>query len=144
MKKTLYPFVPLRPYPNCFVILVQLRGAPTRRQRHDFFVRLHGEARRQGLVMGHKLGLCVFYGAERLCTNHSRHRMIDWLVDHRAVQALEISRMVALSLLIDADGPGLRGLGDLSARDKAAVRLVLAHAAAGAVLQWAAFLGGAL
>jgi hypothetical protein len=139
-----FPFVRPRPTPNSFVLAVQLRGAPTRQQRHHFFVRLHSEARHQGLVMGQKWGLCVFFGAERLCTNHSRHQMINWLVEHSQVRTIEVSRLEALSTLFQADGPLIRALGTTAHEDKEAMRACLERAAWGAVQQWAAYLWGAL
>lgn len=146
--KPSFPFVPPRPYPNSFVLVVQLRGAPTRRQRRAFFGRLYGEARHHGLVMGHKYGLCVFFGAERLCTNHSRHQMINWLVDHEEVRAIEVSRLLALASVFAPDGPLLRSyvraLGAIPLWQKDALHVILDRAAAGAVQQWAAYLRGAL
>jgi hypothetical protein len=61
--KPKFPFVRPRSYPNSFVLAVRQRGAHTRRPQRAFFGALHWEARHQGLVMGHKLGLCVFFGA---------------------------------------------------------------------------------
>lgn len=142
--KPRFPFVPPRPYPNSFVIVVQLRGAPTARQRHDFFVGLHGEARHHGLVMGHKLGLCVFLGAERLCTNASRHQIINWLVDHRAVRAIEVSELMALVRLFEIRGPLIRRLGDIPDEDRQTLHILLECAAWGTVNQWLAYLRGAL
>ena len=142
--KLRFPFVPPRPYPNSFVIAVQLRGAPTCRQRRDFFVHLHGEARRHGLVMGHKLGLCVFIGAERLCTNHSRHQIIHWLVDHEEVRLIEVSHLVGVATLFRADGPLIRALGAVPHEQKEARRKLLHRAAWGTVQQWVAYVWGAL
>jgi uncharacterized protein YggL (DUF469 family) len=139
-----FPFVRPRHYPNCFVIAVQLRGAPTRRQHHDVFVTLHREARHHGLVMGRKVGLCVFFGAERLCTNHSRHQMINWLVDHRAVRAIHVSELMALVHLFQPDGPLIRRLGDIPEEDRQTVHILLERAAWGTVNQWLAFLRGDL
>jgi hypothetical protein len=123
-----FPFVRPRPYPNSFVLVVQLRGGPTRRQQRAFFGALHAEARHHGLVMGHKLGLCVFFGAERLCTNHSRHQMLNWLVDHVEVRAVQVSRLVGFASVFKDGTHDNR----------------LQRAARGTLVQWAAYLGGAL
>ncbi len=145
--KPKYPLVRVRAYPNSFVLAVRLRGAPTHRDQRAFFAALRAEARHQGLVMGHKFGLCVFFGAERLCTGHSRHQMINWLVDHPEVRAVEVSQLVAFASLFATDpkaNPWMRALRDLAPELRACAHAALLRAARGALVQWAAYLGGRL
>jgi hypothetical protein len=142
-----FPFVRPRPYPNSFILAVRLRGAPTRRQQRAFFSAMHAEARHHGLVMGHKFGLCIVFGAERLCTNHSRHQMINWLVDHQAVRGIEVSQLMAFASLFSPDSernPLIRNLGPATPEQIAAVQMALHRAAYGTLLQWVAHLRGAL
>jgi hypothetical protein len=145
--KPKFPLVRIRPYPNSFVLAIRLRGAPTRRDQRAFFAGLHAEARHQGLVMGHKFGLCVFFGAERLCTGHSRHQMINWLVDHQEVRTVEVSQLVAFANLFASDpktNPLIRALRDLAPELRAFTQLALGRAACGTLAQWSAYLGGRL
>jgi hypothetical protein len=145
--KPKFPFVRIRPCPNSFVLAIRLRGAPTRRDQRAFFAALHTEARHQGLVMGHKFGLCVFFGAERLCTGHCRHQMINWLVDHPEVRAVEVGQLVAFASLFALDPkahPLMRALGGLTPELRAFAHVALLRAAYGTLVQWAAYLGGRL
>jgi hypothetical protein len=142
-----FPFVRIRPYPNSFVLAIRLCGAPTRRDQRAFFATLHAEARHQGMVMGHKFGLCVFFGAERLCTSHSRHQMINWLIDHEEVRTVEVSQLVAFADVFASDpkaNPLIRALRDLAPELRAFTHVALLRAAYGTLVQWAAYLGGRL
>jgi hypothetical protein len=144
MPKPHFPFVRPRPYPNSFVIAVQLRAAPTNQQRRDFFVSMHSEARHHGLVMGSKLGLCVFLGAERLCTNASRHQMINWLADHSEVSTIVVSRLKGFATLFRADGPVPRALAAARHDNPDALRVAVRRVAWGTAKQWLAHVQGGL
>lgn len=92
-----YPFVKPRRHPNSFVLTVSLRGAPSRRQRRAFFSRLYRQARGLGLVFAQKLGLCVFYNAERICGSAHRHQIVAWLTDQREVAGVAVCHLEHLA-----------------------------------------------
>ncbi len=99
-----YPFVPPRRHPNCLMLIVRLRGAPCRRRRRAFFARMHAEARRLGIVMSQRLGLCLLFGAERICTTAHRHQMTTWLMDQPEVRSIQVGELFHLGDLFERDG----------------------------------------
>lgn len=92
-----YPFVKPRRHPNSLALVVRLRGSPTRRQQRAFFSRLHQEARRLGLVMARKFGLCIFLGAERICGSAHRHQLVGWLIDQKEVADVVVGKLEHLA-----------------------------------------------
>ena len=72
-----YPFVPPRRHPNCLMLIVRLRGAPCRRRRRAFFARMHAEARRLGIVMSQRLGLCLTRGKQAQRQDGVDHDLAD-------------------------------------------------------------------
>jgi hypothetical protein len=140
----IYPFVKPRRHPNCVVLVVHLRHAPCRRLRRAFFTRMHAEARRLGVLMSHKLGVCLLFGAERICTTAHRHQMTTWLMDQPEVAHIEVGRLGHLGDLFLAN---FRGAGldrPLHAHQQAAARSLMQRVAGGVVLQWAKYLTGQL
>lgn len=137
-----YPFVKPRRHPNCLFLVVHLRGAPCRRLRRAFFARMHAEARRLGVVLSHKLGVCLLFGAERICTSAHRHQMVAWLIDQPEVATVDVGELAHLG---DIFQQKLRvgGLdGPLSASERAGARTLAKRVAAGAVAQWTQYLSG--
>ncbi|HQQ71813.1 MAG TPA: hypothetical protein PLL92_16085 [Alicycliphilus sp.] len=137
-----YPFVKPRRHPNCLFLVVYLRGAPCRRQRRAFFARMHAEARRLGVVLSHKLGVCLLFGAERICTSAHRHQMVAWLIDQPEVATVDVGELAHLGdifqqklRLSNVDGP-------LGRHDKHAARTLTLRIATGAVAQWTRYLSG--
>lgn len=137
-----YPFVKPRRHPNCLFLVVHLRGAPCRRLRRAFFARMHAEARRLGVVLSHKLGVCLLFGAERICTSAHRHQMVAWLIDQPEVATVDVGELAHLGDIFQqklrlncVDGP-------LGRRDKHAARTLTLRIATGAVAQWTRYLSG--
>jgi hypothetical protein len=138
-----HPFVKPRRHPNSLVLVVRLRHAPCRRQRRAFFARMHAEARRLGVLLSHKLGVCLLFGAERICTSAHGHQMVAWLIDQSEVAHVEVFQLVHLGDLFSrrlriesADGAAL------TEPERQAGRALLRRIAIGAVAQWAQYLQG--
>ncbi len=134
-----YPFVKPRRHPNCLLLIVHLRNAPCRRRRCAFFARMHAEARRLGVVMGHKLGLCLLFGAERICTTAHRHQITNWLMDQPEVEEVVVGQLVHLGNLFQRKPA--RGNG-FAAADSEAVRDLTSRVVSGALIQWLLYLWG--
>ena len=139
-----FPFVKPRRHPNSLVLTVKLHGAPCRRLRRAFFARMHQEARRLGIVLSHKRGVCVLFGAERICTTAHRHQMLNWLSDQPEVALVGIDPLGHLSDLFLPHSRLLRREGSRSADEVAAVRAVLVQVAGGAIKQWVRYVTGGL
>lgn len=137
-----FPFVkPLR-HPNCLFLCVQLRGGPSRRLRRAFFARMHAEARRLVVVLSHKLGVCLLFGAERICTSAHRHQMVNWLIDQPEVATVDVGELAHLGDVFQqklrlrcVDGP-------LGPRQKLTAQALISRVALGAVAQWTRYPSG--
>jgi hypothetical protein len=125
------------------VLIVRLRGAPCRRERRAFFARMHAEARRLGVVMSHKLGVCLFFGAERICAGAHRHQMVNWLIDQPEVRSVDVDELRHLGDLLAQRSRFAADIGP-SATQRQAGRDLVRRVAAGAVAQWAVYLQGRL
>jgi hypothetical protein len=138
------PFVKPRRHPNCLVLIVRLRGAPCRRERRAFFARMHAEARRLGVVMSHKRGVCLLFGAERICASAHRHQMVNWLIDQPEVRCVDIDELRHLGDLFQHRRLAPTQDGGLTPEQRQGARDLLRRVAAGAVAQWAMYLEGRL
>ncbi len=65
---------------------------------------MHAEARRLGIVMSQRLGLCLLFGAERICTTAHRHQMTTWLMDQPEVRSIQVGELFHLGDLFERDG----------------------------------------
>ncbi len=136
-----FPFVKPRRHPNCLFLVVHLRNAPCRRLRRQFFGRMHAEARRLGIVLSHKLGVCLLFGAERICTNAHRHQMLNWLIDQPEVASVGIGELAHLADVFQRRIRAVRH--DASAPLEAAFADALAErVAGGALAQWTQYVKG--
>jgi hypothetical protein len=139
-----YPFVKPRRHPNSLVLVVYLRNAPCRRLRRNFFARMHAEARRLGMVMSHKLGVCVLFGAERVCGSAHRHQIVNWLMDQPEAQRVDIGQLRHLGDLF-LPRLHIEGLdGPLHDQEREGARRLMRRLGAGAVAQWVQYLQGRL
>lgn len=136
-----YPFVAPQRHPNCLFLVVHLHGAPCRRMRRRFFIRMHGEARRLGIVMAHKLGVCLLFGAERMCTNAHRHQMLTWLIDQPEVASVDIGDLAHLADIFQEAIRPMR-LNDTWADAPLFPDALAKRVASGAVAQWTRYLDG--
>lgn len=137
-----YPFVKPRRHPNCLFLVVHLRGAPSRRLRRAFFARMHAEARRLGVVLSHKLGVCLLFGAERICSSAHRHQMVNWLIDQPEVALVDVGELEHLADLFQRKLRVGGLVGPLSHNERVAARALARRVAAGAVAQWTQYLSG--
>jgi len=143
-REPLFPFVKPRRHPNSFALSVKLRGAPCRRLRRAFFARMHQEARRLGIVLSHKWGVCVLFGAERMCASAHRHQMVNWLIDQPEVAHVSVGSLEHLGELFSPKSRALRGRSEFTGDDVAAVRALLLRVAGGAVKQWTRYVTGGM
>jgi hypothetical protein len=139
-----YPFVKPHRHPNCVMLVVYLRGAPCRRERRAFFARMHAEARRLGVVLSHKLGVCLLFGAERICTTAHRHQMTTWLMDQPEVSHIDVGPLAHLANLFLPNARVAGRAGPLTAEARDAARALVRRVATGAVAQWSRYLTGEL
>jgi hypothetical protein len=102
---------------------------------------MHQEARRLGVVMAQKLGLCVIYSAERICTSAHRHQIVNWLMDQPEVASISVGSLHHLGDLFSSK---LRVWSDvpLSAEARIAAQMQVYRAAAGVTKQWVGYLTG--
>lgn len=137
-----FPFVKPRRHPNCLILVVQLRDAPCRRLRRAFFARMHAEARRLGVVLSHKLGVCLLFGAERICSSAHRHQMVSWLIDQPEVARVDVGDLAHLGDLFQQKRRASGLKGPASTEDHVAAQRLVTRVATGAVAQWTRYLAG--
>lgn len=137
-----FPFVKPHRHPNCLILVVHLRSAPSRRYRRAFFARMHAEARRLGVVLSHKVGLCLLFGAERICTTAHRHQMVTWLIDQPEVARVEVGELVHLADVFQKASRANGTKVPTSPVERAAAQALLLRVATGAVAQWTQYLVG--
>lgn len=131
--------------PNCAVFTFTLRGSPTLYERRSFQRCLHRRARELGLVLSQKHGLCIAFGAERICTNAHRHQLLTWLVDHPEVAQVELSHLHALRQIVAGQVPALQPTTAHAAAwasNASTLRNAWRKAALGAARQWSSFISG--
>lgn len=137
-----FPFVKPRRHPNCLILVVHLCGAPSRRYRRAFFARMHAEARRLGVVLSHKIGLYLLFGAERICTSAHRHQMVAWLIDQPEVARVEVGELTHLADVFQKASRASGSKVPTSSEERAAAQALMLRVATGAVAQWTHYLVG--
>jgi hypothetical protein len=145
IESPLPPLPPLRRvgkhgYPNSLLLVITLRPMRTQRRIRTFFERLRLHAREQGLLMAHKFGVCVFFGAERICNSAHRRDLVNWLIDRPEVDRVFVS---GLTHLRDLTQPK-RQLATHDVRDTEiqAASLTVQRIALGVTKYWQAYLVG--
>lgn len=127
-------------YPNSLLLIITLRPMRSSRRYRGFFECLRLHAREQGLLMAHRYGICIFFGAERICAAAHRRDLVNWLIDRPEVKEVHVYGLMHLRHLTH---PQLaRTATDISEADVQLAFQTLQCVAQGVIKYWQAYLAG--